>query len=43
MFELPGLDDVEEVVVGEESVNNAAPPLLVHSDPKLKKEAATAG
>jgi ATP-dependent Clp protease ATP-binding subunit ClpX len=43
MFELPGMDNVEEVVVNEESVNNAAPPLLVHSDPKKKKEPATAG
>jgi ATP-dependent Clp protease ATP-binding subunit ClpX len=42
MFELPGMDDVEEVVVNEESVTNAAPPLLVHSDPKKKKEPATA-
>ncbi len=42
MFELPGLDNVEEVVVKEEAVNNGAKPLYVLSEPK-KKEAATAG
>ena len=42
MFDLPGLDNVEEVVVKEEAVNNGAKPLLVLSEPK-KKEAATAG
>ena len=41
MFELPGLDSVEEVVVNEEAVDNpAAKPLLIHADPK--KETATA-
>ena len=42
MFELPGLDDVQEVVVNEEAVNSGGKPLLVHIDRK-KKEAATAG
>ena len=42
MFELPGMTDVEEVVVNEESVNNAVPPLLVHAEGKKKKEPATA-
>jgi ATP-dependent Clp protease ATP-binding subunit ClpX len=42
MFELPGMTDVEEVVVNEESVNNAVPPLLVHAEGKKKKETATA-
>ena len=42
MFELPGLDNVEEVVVKDEAVNNGAKPLYVLSEPK-KKEAATAG
>ena len=41
MFELPGMDDVEEVVVNEEAVNNGAKPLLVHTKVK-KKEPATA-
>ncbi|MFV0300564.1 MAG: AAA family ATPase, partial [Paracoccus sp. (in: a-proteobacteria)] len=42
MFELPGLDSVEEVVVNEEAVDNpAAKPLLIHTD--QKKETATAG
>ena len=41
MFELPGMDDVEEVVVNEEAVNNGAKPLLVHTEVK-KKEPATA-
>ncbi len=42
MFELPGLDGVEEVVVNEESVNAAeAKPLLIYA--KSKGEPATAG
>jgi ATP-dependent Clp protease ATP-binding subunit ClpX len=32
MFELPGMDSVEEVVVNEEAVNSDAAPLLVHAD-----------
>ena len=42
MFELPGMGDVSEVVVNEESVNAGAKPLLVHTEPK-KKEPAAAG
>ena len=42
MFELPGLDGVEEVVVNEEAVNSGAKPLLIYAEMK-KKEAATAG
>ena len=42
MFELPGLDGVEEVVVNEEAVNNGAKPLIVHAETK-KKEPASAG
>src|SRR5690606_15877656 len=42
MFDLPGMDSVEEVVVNEEAVeNSAAKPLLIHTD--SKKEPATAG
>jgi len=36
MFELPGLDGVQEVVVNEEAVNAGAKPLLVHADVKKK-------
>ena len=32
MFELPGLDSVEEVVVNEEAVGPDAQPLMIHSD-----------
>ncbi|WP_151719190.1 ATP-dependent Clp protease ATP-binding subunit ClpX [Gemmobacter serpentinus] len=42
MFELPGMDDISEVVVNDEAVNAGAKPLLVHSEPK-KKETANAG
>lgn len=43
MFELPGMDSVEEVVVNEEAVNSAeAKPMLVYTETK-KKEPATAG
>ena len=42
MFELPGLEGVEEVVVNEEAVNNGAKPLIVHTETK-KKEPAAAG
>ena len=42
MFELPGMDGVEEVVVNEEAVNAAeAKPLLIYA--KSKGEPATAG
>ena len=41
MFDLPGMDSVEEVVVNEEAVNAGSPPLMIHADPK--KESATAG
>ncbi len=42
MFELPGFDSVQEVVVNEEAVETPdAKPLLIHSD--TKKEPKTAG
>ena len=41
MFDLPGLDSVEEVVVNEEAVTSDAAPLMIHSD--SKSEPATAG
>ncbi|SDZ32033.1 ATP-dependent Clp protease ATP-binding subunit ClpX [Jannaschia faecimaris] len=42
MFELPGMDTVEEVVVNEEAVRREVKPLLIHSE-KKKEESATAG
>ncbi|MFA9231891.1 MAG: ATP-dependent Clp protease ATP-binding subunit ClpX [Microgenomates group bacterium] len=43
MFELPGMEGVEEVVVNEEAVNKGVQPLMVHSvETKKKKETATA-
>ncbi|MEM1064133.1 MAG: ATP-dependent Clp protease ATP-binding subunit ClpX [Pseudomonadota bacterium] len=41
MFDLPGMESVEEVVVNEEAVSSDAAPLMIHSD--AKKEPATAG
>ena len=41
MFDLPGMDSVEEVVVNEEAVNAGTAPLMIHAD--SKKETATAG
>ena len=42
MFDLPGMDSVEEVVVNDEAVNSDAAPLMIHSDTKKKPESATA-
>ena len=41
MFELPGQDEVQEVVVNEEAVSAEAAPLMIYSD--TKKEPASAG
>jgi ATP-dependent Clp protease ATP-binding subunit ClpX len=41
MFDLPGLDSVEEVVVNEEAVTSDSAPLMIHSD--SKSEPASAG
>ncbi|APG46674.1 ATP-dependent Clp protease ATP-binding subunit ClpX [Phaeobacter porticola] len=41
MFELPGMDSVEKVVVNDEAVNSDAQPLMIHAD--AEKEPATAG
>ncbi|MGK7653524.1 MULTISPECIES: ATP-dependent Clp protease ATP-binding subunit ClpX [unclassified Roseovarius] len=41
MFELPGMEDVEEVVVNEEAVSSEAAPLMVHAE--SKKEGTSAG
>ena len=41
MFDLPGMDSVEEVVVNEEAVTSVAAPLMIHGE-KIR-EPATAG
>jgi ATP-dependent Clp protease ATP-binding subunit ClpX len=40
MFELPGLEGIEEVVVNEEAVNAGAAPLLIYGDTAKKEPAA---
>ena len=40
MFDLPGLDGVQEVVVNEDAVNRDGEPLLIYSD--IKEEPASA-
>ena len=42
MFDLPGLEGVEEVVVNEEAVNNQAKPLLIYTE-AATREGASAG
>jgi ATP-dependent Clp protease ATP-binding subunit ClpX len=34
MFDLPGMDSVEEVVIGSEVIENSSTPLYIHSDTK---------
>ncbi|MGB8621657.1 MAG: ATP-dependent Clp protease ATP-binding subunit ClpX [Paracoccaceae bacterium] len=41
MFDLPGMETVEEVVVNEEAVTSEAAPLMIYAD--QKKEGASAG
>ncbi len=41
MFDLPGMDSVDEVVVNEESVSSDVKPLMIHAD--SEKEPASAG
>ena len=43
MFELPSMENVEEVVVNEEAVNSDAAPLIIYAESKGKKEGASAG
>ena len=43
MFDLPGLVNVEEVVVNEEAVSAEAAPLVIYADSKAKKESGGAG
>ena len=40
MFDLPGMDSIDEVVVNEEAVTSDAAPLMIYSD---KAEEASAG
>ena len=40
MFELPGMEDISEIVVNEGAVNNGAKPLIVHAEVKEKKPAS---
>jgi ATP-dependent Clp protease ATP-binding subunit ClpX len=42
MFDLPGMDGVEEVVVNEEAVTSEAAPLMIYAETK-KKDSASAG
>jgi len=41
MFDLPGMESIDEVVVNEEAVNSDAAPLMIYAD--HKKEGASAG
>ncbi len=41
MFELPGMDGVEEVVVNEEAVTSDAAPLMVHTESKKEGTSAS--
>ena len=43
MFELPSMENVEEVLVNEEAVNSDAAPLIIFAESKGKKEGASAG
>jgi len=40
MFELPGLDSVEEVVVNEEAVTSESAPLMIHAEGKSAEPAS---
>ncbi len=41
MFELPGLENVDEVVVNEEAVNSDAAPLMIYADEPKEKASAS--
>ncbi|MFA7433206.1 MAG: ATP-dependent Clp protease ATP-binding subunit ClpX [Gemmobacter sp.] len=43
MFDLPGMEGVEEVVINEEAVTSEVKPLLIYADARKKKETASAG
>ncbi len=40
MFDLPGLDGVEEVVINEDTVDEGAPPLFIYADRKEEIESS---
>lgn len=41
MFDLPGMDDVSEVVVNEEAVNSDAAPLMIYAENRKEKASAS--
>ncbi|WP_127108776.1 ATP-dependent Clp protease ATP-binding subunit ClpX [Pararhodobacter zhoushanensis] len=43
MFELPGMENVEEVVVNDEAVTAGARPLLIYTDAKAQAATSSAG
>ncbi len=43
MFEVPSMENVEEVVVNEEAANSDAAPLMIYAESTKKKEGASAG
>jgi len=40
MFDLPGLDGVEEIVINEDTVDDGAPPLFIYADRKTDMESS---
>ena len=40
MFDLPGLDGVEEIVINEDTVDDGAPPLFIYADRKNDMESS---
>jgi len=40
MFDLPGLDGVEEIVINEDTVDDGAPPLFIYADRKSDMESS---
>ena len=38
MFDLPSHDNLEEVIIGSETVENSKPPIMVHSDKNKNKD-----
>ena len=43
MFDLPGMESVEEVVVNEEAVTSDAAPLMIYAESKKAGQAASRG
>ena len=42
MFELPGQNDIEEVIIDTGTINGTTEPIIVHSKNKSKPEKTTA-